>query len=131
MRADDAGAWDGLLDWFTTLNTAPVHGRRRRSVENSVGFALTEHVRNAITAAPRAAWTAALDAEGEVREHADVVEITGLLPAKLRAAWPTGMRVIVRREHPPRRPHSAPGPYNQSRDGPSRPDLRTLMNDRG
>ena len=40
---------------------------------------------------------AALDADGDVREHADVVEVTGLLGL---TRWPAGMRVIVRREHP-------------------------------
>lgn len=100
VRADGAGASHGLLDWLTSLNTAPVHGGRGRSVEYSVGFALTEPVRDAITAVPKQAWTAAVDADGQVREHADVVEVTGLLPAKMRAAWPAGMRVIVHREHP-------------------------------
>ena len=66
----------------------------------SVGFAITETVRDAITLVPKKAWTPALDADGDVREHADVVEITGLLPDTLREAWPVGMRVIVRREHP-------------------------------
>jgi Transposase DDE domain group 1 len=36
-------------------------------------------------------------ADGEVREHADVAEVTGLLDL---SGWPDGMRVIVRREHP-------------------------------
>ena len=97
IRADGAGASHGLLDWLTALNTAPVHGGRGRSVEYSVGFALTETVRQAITLVPKTAWTAALDADGDVREHADVVEITDLLTLK---TWPAGMRVIVRREHP-------------------------------
>ncbi len=97
IRADGAGASHGLLDWLTTLNTATEHGRRGRSVEYSVGFALTEHVRQAIQLAPKSAWTAAVDADGDVREHADIVEITGLLNLK---TWPAGMRVIVRREHP-------------------------------
>lgn len=100
IRADGAGASHGLLDWATTLNTAPRHGGRGRSVEYSVGFALTSHVRDAITLVPQSAWTAAVDADGQVREHADVVEITELLPATMRKAWPAGMRVIVRREHP-------------------------------
>jgi hypothetical protein len=100
VRADGAGASHGLLDWLTALNTAPEHGGRGRSVEYSVGFALTEQVRHAITLVPKTAWTAAVAADGEVREHADVVEITALLPATMRAVWPTGMRVIVRREHP-------------------------------
>ena len=100
IRADGAGASHGLLDWLTTLNTATEHGRRGRSVEYSVGFAVTEHVRNEIALVPKAAWAAALNADGDIREDADVVEITGLLPDTLREAWPTGMRVIVRREHP-------------------------------
>lgn len=100
IRADGAGASHGLLDWLTTLNTAPTHGGRGRSVEYSVGFALTEAVRDAITMVPKQAWTTAVDADGQVREHADVVEVTGLLPAAMRAVWPVGMRVIVRREHP-------------------------------
>jgi hypothetical protein len=100
VRADGAGASHGLLDWLTGLNTAGVHGRRGRSIEYSIGFALTETVRDAIALVPTPAWTPAVAADGQVREHADVVEITGLLPAAMRATWPTGMRVIVRREHP-------------------------------
>jgi hypothetical protein len=100
VRADGAGASHGLLDWLTSLNTAREHGGRGRSVEYSVGFAITESVRDAITVVPKKAWTPAIDADGDVREHADVVEITGLLPDTLREAWPAGMRVIVRREHP-------------------------------
>ena len=100
VRADGAGASHGLLDWLTSLNTAREHGGRGRSVEYSVGFAITESIRDAITVVPKKAWTPALDADGDVREHADVVEITGLLPGTLREAWPAGMRVIVRREHP-------------------------------
>src|SRR5215213_11704190 len=42
-------------------------------------------------------WTPAMTADGEVREHADVAEVTGLLDL---SRWPAGMRVIVRREHP-------------------------------
>lgn len=100
IRADGAGASHGLLDWLTKLNTATEHGRRGRSVEYSVGFAVTEQVRDAIGLVPKKAWATAVDADGEVREHADVVEITGLLPTALRENWPAGMRVIIRREHP-------------------------------
>ena len=49
---------------------------------------------------PAPAWQVALDADGDVREHADVAELTGLLDPTLLAGWPPGMRVIVRREHP-------------------------------
>jgi hypothetical protein len=100
VRADGAGASHDLVDWLTVLNTAPKHGRRGRAVEYSVGFAITQGVRDAISLVPKDTWSVALDADGEVREHADVVEITGLLPATIRHAWPVDMRVIVRREHP-------------------------------
>ncbi|HQK32723.1 MAG TPA: transposase, partial [Phycicoccus sp.] len=100
VRADGAGASHDLVDWLTGLNTAPKHGRRGRAVEYSVGFAVTQSVRDAITLVPKDTWSVALDADGDVREHADVVEITGLLPATIRQAWPADMRVIIRREHP-------------------------------
>jgi hypothetical protein len=92
VRADGAGASHGLLDWLTGLGAKP-----GRSVEYSVGFAITETVRQAITLVPASAWQVALDADGQVREHADVAELTGLLTLP---GWPAGMRVIVRREHP-------------------------------
>ena len=46
---------------------------------------------------PKEAWTPAVAADGQVRDHADVVEITDLLTL---TRWPSGIRVIVRREHP-------------------------------
>ncbi len=100
VRADGAGASHDLVDWLTSLNTARRHGRRGRAVEYSVGFAITQAVRDAISLVPKDAWSVALDADGGVREHADVVEITGLLPDSIRDAWPADMRVIIRREHP-------------------------------
>jgi hypothetical protein len=93
VRADGAGATHELLDWLT--GPAQVRGRR---LEYSVGFptkntALT----GAITAVPEWAWTPALDADGEIRDGADVAEVTGLLDLR---RWPDGMRVILRRERP-------------------------------
>jgi Transposase DDE domain group 1 len=93
VRADGAGATHELLDWLTAQGQ--VRGRR---LEYSVGFptkntALT----SAITAVPEQAWAPAITADGEVRDGADVAEITGLLDLR---RWPTGMRVIVRRERP-------------------------------
>ena len=58
-------------------------------------------VHDAITKVPEAAWQTALDTDGEPRDHAGVVEITGLVDL---AMWPVGMRLIVRRE----KPHPAP-----------------------
>jgi hypothetical protein len=95
IRCDGAGASHELIAWLQDLNQ--VRGRR---VEYSVGFAITENLRDAISTVPKKAWRPALDADGEVREGGDVVEITGLLGPDLLAKWPTGMRVIVRRERP-------------------------------
>jgi hypothetical protein len=66
----------------------------------SVGFSMTDKVQEAILALPECAWTPAVDADGSVREGADVAEVTGLLPDLVCAGWPSGMRVIVRRERP-------------------------------
>jgi hypothetical protein len=71
-------------------------------VEFSVGFAMPEKVQDAILALPELAWTAAVGADGDLRDGADVAELTGMLPDLTAAGWPQGMRVIVRRERPPR-----------------------------
>lgn len=82
VRVDGAGASHALLDWFTAQDA-----KRGRSLRYSVGFAVTEHVRTAITAIPKDVWSPALAADGEVREKADVAEITGLLPEHVRELW--------------------------------------------
>jgi hypothetical protein len=69
-------------------------------VEYSVGFALTENIREAIASVPKNVWVPAIEADGDLREGADVAELTGLLDPALLAGWPYGMRVIVRRERP-------------------------------
>jgi hypothetical protein len=92
VRADGAGSSHELLDWLTGQDA-----KRGRSVDYSVGFAVTEQVRTAITQVPAKAWTAAVDADGGVRDGGDVAEITDLLDL---TRWPLGMRVIIRRERP-------------------------------
>jgi hypothetical protein len=66
----------------------------------SVGVAITEPIRAAITAVPARDWVPAIDADGQVRDGAQICEITGLLDADLRAGYPAGTRFIVRRERP-------------------------------
>jgi hypothetical protein len=66
-------------------------------VEYSIGWAVGEPERAAITALPATAWTPALDADGDVPDGAQVAELTGRLNL---GGWPAGMRVIVRRERP-------------------------------
>jgi hypothetical protein len=92
VRADGAGSSHDLLDWLTDQNKI-----RGRSVEYSVGFSITQKVRDAIALVPAKVWTPAIDAAGDVREGGDVVELTGLMNL---TTWPAGMRVIVRRERP-------------------------------
>jgi len=94
VRADSAGASHPVLDWLTAQGQ--VRGRR---LEYSIGFPINKgvQVHDAIHALPEPAWAAALDADGEVRDSAQVAELTGLLNL---TRWPTGMRVIVRREKP-------------------------------
>lgn len=95
IRSDGAGASHDLLTWLHEQGKI-----RGRSVDYSVGFAITEQIRDAISLVPTQVWTPALDADGGVREGGDVAELTGLLDPKLLAKWPPGMRVIVRRERP-------------------------------
>lgn len=93
--ADGAGA---TKPWLA-------HLRRTREVKGldlrfSVGFAMTAPVQAAILALPKQAWTAAIEAAGELRDGADVAELTGWLGDHTAAGWPEGMRIIVRRERP-------------------------------
>lgn len=92
IRSDGAGASHDLVDWLTDQGKV-----RGRTVEYSVGFAITQKIRDAITLVPKKVWTPATNADGGVREGGDVAELTGLLDL---TRWPAGMRVIVRRERP-------------------------------
>ena len=95
IRSDGAGASHQLLDWLHAQDQV-----RGRSVDYSVGFAITEQLREAIKLVPKKIWTPALDADGGLREGGDVAELTGLISKEVLAKWPVGMRVIVRRERP-------------------------------
>ncbi|MFC8849947.1 MULTISPECIES: IS1380 family transposase [unclassified Micromonospora] len=92
VRADSAGATHAVLDWLTAQNA-----KRGRTVEYSIGWSIGEPERQAITKVPASAWTPAINADGGVRDGAHVTELTGLLTL---TGWPSGMRVIVRRERP-------------------------------
>ena len=92
VRGDSAAGTHKVIDWLTEQGA-----KRGRMVEYSIGWTIGEQERAAITALPAAAWSPAINADGEVRESADVAELTGLLSL---AGWPAGMRVVVRRERP-------------------------------
>ncbi len=89
IRADGAGYSHALISALS-----------QQGLEFSVGYPVTDAVRTAIAQMPAWAWQVACNADGDLREHADVVEVTGLLDL---SKWTTdcpGMRVIVRRELP-------------------------------
>ena len=95
VRADGAGCTKEFL----------AHIRRLRdeeavSCEFSVGWAINERERTAIGAIPKKVWADAVDADGGHRDGAGLAEITGVLPARALVGYPTGMRVVVRRERP-------------------------------
>jgi hypothetical protein len=88
VRADTAGATHDLLDFC-----------REHRLRYSVGYELTDPTRAAIMKVPEDSWIAALASDGSERENGQIVEITTSLDL---SGWPTGSRVIVRREraHP-------------------------------
>jgi hypothetical protein len=86
LRFDSAGATHGLLDWA-----------REGDIRFSVGFDLTEPVREAIARIPDDRWVSALAQDGSPRENGEVCEATDLIDLK---GWPEGSRLIVRRERP-------------------------------
>ncbi len=85
VRGDSAAASHEFLDEV-----------REQKLRFSVGFDLTEPVREAILKMPKKAWRPALTQEGEVRQGAAVCELKGLD----LSAWPSGTRAICRRERP-------------------------------
>ena len=94
VRADTAGCTREFL--------AHLRGLREQAVSCafSVGWAITEKERAAISAIPKTVWADAVDADGGHRDGAGLAEITRVLPARCLAGYPAGTRVIVRRERP-------------------------------
>ena len=84
IRVDGAGGTHELLDWLTAQRLV-VLGRVRPA---------RPHSPTCSRRSPRRRGRRRYDADGEIRDGAWVAELTGLLDL---AAWPTGMRVIVRR----------------------------------
>ena len=94
LRFDGAGASKALLTHLRGLREQRVHS------EFSVGWAVGAREHAAIAALPETAWTPAIDAGGDLRDGAAVVELTGMFAAGALRDYPTGMRVIARRERP-------------------------------
>ena len=88
VRTDSAGATHEVMDFC-----------REHRLRYSAGYELTDQVRAAILKIPDATWVCALASDGSPRENGQIAEITTSLDL---SGWPTGSRVIVRREraHP-------------------------------
>ena len=84
VRADSGGATHAFLDHVVA-----------RGARFSVGFDLTEPVREAVLAVPERAWRPALTQAGERRKRAAVADLDLDL-----SSWPAGTRAICRRERP-------------------------------
>lgn len=87
VRTDSAGGTKGFLRHLTEANLA-----------YSVGFpGYQPRLKTAIDTLAPDAWIPARDGDGTIRDGAWVTEITDLLDL---SDWPTGMRVIARKERP-------------------------------
>lgn len=86
VRAGSAGGTHEFIDWFT-----------KRRLSYSVGFTLPHETPDLYRLIPDDLWEPTLDAHGDPRDGAAVVEFTGVVDL---GSWPKDMRVIVRRERP-------------------------------
>jgi len=89
IRSDSAGASHALLRHIRALREDGVR------TYFPVGAAITEPIRAAITACLD--WLPALDGDRDLRDGAEIAEITHLVDL---SAYPDGTRMIVRRERP-------------------------------
>lgn len=92
VRADSAGWSHDFVDEC-----------RDRHVRFVIGHQLTVEIASVLVNLPARAWQPAISADGaDWREHAEVAEITHLVQGVFDStrAWPTGLRMIARREQP-------------------------------
>jgi hypothetical protein len=85
-RADSAGA-----------SHAFAGACRETGIRFSLGYGLTEPVRQAIVALPENAWKPAVNGDGQPRDGAWVAELTAAVDL---STWPDATRLICRRERP-------------------------------
>lgn len=86
VRADSGGASHWLAEEI-----------RLRNVSFSIGYAIDQRVRDGICLIQEEDWVCALNAGGQPRPGAEVIELTSYVNLD---AWPEGTRLIVRRERP-------------------------------
>lgn len=87
IRTDSGGGTHEFVAWLA---------QRGRWLSYSVGMTITDAIHEAVLRVPPAAWTAAVEPGGDIRDGAWVAELTG----DVLKGWPKGMRLIVRKERP-------------------------------
>lgn len=101
VSIDGAGASHQVLDYLTSLNTAPTHGRRGRRVEYTIGWPVDERTMAGIEQLREADWGVAVHTDGEPDPAAQVADLTAILrrhpDGDRLATWPVDLRVITRR----------------------------------
>ena len=86
VRADSAGATHGFVSGLTEAN-----------IEYSIGHPVDQGVREALLSFQEEDWREAIEADGTVRDGAQVAELTDLIDL---SPWGEDARLISRREHP-------------------------------
>jgi hypothetical protein len=94
VRSDSAGG-SSRLAWHLRERTVGF-SLGMQTVGFSLGMQIDAHVREAILAQSEHAWTPAVEPDGQVRDGAEVCELTGWIDL---GNWPPGTRAICRREH--------------------------------
>lgn len=87
IRTDSAGGTHEFVNWLTA---------RGRWLSYSVGMVITDQIHQTVLKIPASAWTPAIEPDGQIRDGAWVAELAG----DVLAGWPSGMRLIVRKERP-------------------------------
>ncbi|MFF8996150.1 IS1380 family transposase [Streptomyces sp. NPDC014983] len=87
IRTDSGGGTHEFVAWLA---------KRGRWLSYSVGMTITDAIHAAVLRIPATAWTVAVEPGGEIRDGAWVAEPDG----DCLKGWPTGMRLIVRKERP-------------------------------
>lgn len=86
LRSDSAGESRRLAEEYVELN-----------IEFSLGYQIDGRVRDGVACVPTRCWHPAVEADGQRRDDAEVVEFTTLVNLD---AWLAGTRLILRRERP-------------------------------
>ncbi|AYC37631.1 hypothetical protein DWG14_01849 [Streptomyces griseorubiginosus] len=88
IRTDSAGSTQDFVAWLAQPG---------RWLSYSVGMVITDTIHQHMLKVPASAWTAAVEADSEIRDGAWVAELGG----DVLDGWPKGMRLIIRKERPP------------------------------